>query len=141
MTTIYVLFGETGEYSDRQEWAVRGYTTQADADADCAALNVAVKAVARGFRDPVEDAVRMRLTAHYAFAEVHSGTTYSVTAVPLVDVAQVPIEAHGDASMALAQRERDRVERTAAEAYLATWTSPITRKSDFTGYQFYGKAP
>ena len=136
MTNVYVLFGETGEYSDRQEWAVRAYTTQADADADCAALNVAVKAVETRYRDPVEDAVRMRLTAHYAFAEVHSGTTYSVTAVPLVDASQVPLEAHGDASMALAQRERDRQERRAAEPHVATWTSPITR---FTGYQFYGK--
>jgi hypothetical protein len=139
MTTMYVLFGETGEYSDRQEWAIRGYTSEADANADCAALTLAAKAVRSRYRDPVSDAVRMRLTPHDALAEVGSDTTYSVTAVPVVDAPQVSPEGHEDARLALAQREQDRQERKVAQAYLEKMATPISTSLGFTGYQYYGK--
>lgn len=139
MTTIYVLFGESGEYSDRQEWAIRGYTAEADADADCAAMNVAAMALESRYRDRASDAVRMRLTAHDAFADVHGDTTYSVTAVPLVDAPQVSSEGHEAARQALAQRAQDRKDVVAEEARQKALLAAFAVASGFTGYQFYGK--
>ena len=32
---VWILTGETGEYSDRTEWLVRAYTDKAKAEAEC----------------------------------------------------------------------------------------------------------
>jgi hypothetical protein len=39
MDTIYLVMGESGEYSDWQQWPVRAFATEAAADAHAAAAN------------------------------------------------------------------------------------------------------
>lgn len=91
--SIWVLFGTTGEYSDRSEWVVRGYTSQEDAEADCAALNAIAKDIranSNRYSDR-SDAVAERLTPHDANASMdYTGTDYSVSEVPVVSQRQVP---------------------------------------------------
>jgi len=96
MTTIFVLFGCTGQYSDSSEWAVRGYTSKEAADADCAALNAIAEEIKKGedsagdSYDFRENAVRERLQPHDAYASMdYTGTEYSVTEMPLVDAPQI----------------------------------------------------
>lgn len=93
---ISLLFGENGQYSDRCEWVVRGYTKRADADADCAALNAIVDTLddlvgADASGIAFDNAVRARLIPHDANAvtDYWSRTAYSVTDVPLVSAPQV----------------------------------------------------
>jgi hypothetical protein len=39
VASVYILTGSTGEYGDHFEWSVRVYLYQADAQAECDALN------------------------------------------------------------------------------------------------------
>ena len=91
LTSVWVLFGVTGEYSDRSEWAVRAYTSQVDAEADCEAMN----AIAKDIRDNIEgysareEAVAERLTPHDTNASMdYTRTSYSIGEVPVVSVRQ-----------------------------------------------------
>lgn len=43
MTTIYIVWASQGEYSDRREWAVAGYTTEALAQAYCTEISAAAR--------------------------------------------------------------------------------------------------
>jgi len=89
---VWVLFGTTGEYSDRSEWVVRGYLNEADAEADCAALNAIAKDIGGG-RDwaSLHEAVAERLTPHDASADMdYTGTEYSVSEVPIVASRTMP---------------------------------------------------
>lgn len=90
---IYVLFGDTGEYSDHSDWAVRAYFNKEDADADCAFLNaIAQEIFDRRLGYPhLDEAVRCRLTPHDPEANMdYTGTHYSVTEMDLVDARQTP---------------------------------------------------
>lgn len=45
MTTIYTVYGESGQYSDARLWAVRAFTTREEAEADADRLNAASRAL------------------------------------------------------------------------------------------------
>lgn len=40
MNSVYIVFGSTGEYSDRREWAVRGFSDENRAEELVKALDV-----------------------------------------------------------------------------------------------------
>lgn len=100
MTRVWLLFGVTGEYSDRSEWVVRAYASEADAKADCAALNTIAKDINAGELgwSEREEAVAERLTPHDANASMdYTGTHYSVEGVDVVDTRTLPAgRASGD---------------------------------------------
>lgn len=87
--TIYVVMGGTGEYSDRQEWPVRAFATEAHAQAFVAAAEVWLLAhdVSRRSDGIADYEERERLEASCPFdpnAQFdYSGTTYWLLAVPL----------------------------------------------------------
>lgn len=89
---VFVLFGNTGEYSDHSEWVVRAYTLQADAEADCAALNGIAKADGDVSYDyHRRNAVVERLRQHDTSATMdYTGTEYFVAGVPLVSQRMIP---------------------------------------------------
>ena len=87
MTTVYVLFGDTGEYSDHSEWVVCAYEHQADADADCAFLNERAKGLEDLPWTERDAAVAERLTPHDANASCdYTGVRYTVAAVEVYGV-------------------------------------------------------
>lgn len=90
-TKVFVLFGETGEYSDHSEWVVRAYTTKDAADVDCAALNAIAGGEAAGRLSWDErEGVIARLKQHDADATIdYTGTHYLVAEVPLATAPQV----------------------------------------------------
>lgn len=85
MDKVYVLFGETGEYSDRQEWVVRAYANEDAANAERDKLNALAVGGGSGSTYDDRQVVRMRLLPHDANASVeYTGTSYSVTEVPFI---------------------------------------------------------
>lgn len=90
MTQVYVLLGQTGEYSDRSEWVVRAYTNKDDADADAMAMNAIGAEGVDALYGRDREAVIERLRMHDTQADMdYTGTSYFVAAVPLVTTAQV----------------------------------------------------
>lgn len=95
---VWVLFGDTGEYSDYTEWVVRAYTDEEAATKDCETLNALLRAegvhsdddhVSRLSWDE-RKAVIARLRAHDTNASLnYTGTRYFVHEIPLVETPQV----------------------------------------------------
>jgi hypothetical protein len=82
---VYVLFGDTGEYSDHVDWVVRGYRDKAQADADCEMLNKLAEGIENLPWAERDAAVRERLGGHDAQARVdYTGLIYSVVEIPVV---------------------------------------------------------
>lgn len=87
---VYVLFGVTGEYSDRSEWCVRAYEDKEVAEAESARLNAIATDIFKSHHKyggaGRDQAIAERLTPHDANAGMdYTGTHYSVEAVPLVE--------------------------------------------------------
>jgi hypothetical protein len=88
---VHVLFGATGEYSDRSEWIVCAYTNKGDADADCAALNARAEGLLNLSWAERNEAVAERLQPHDANAQSdYTGTWYAVEEVEVFDRQRVP---------------------------------------------------
>lgn len=92
-TKVYILFGETGEYSDHVEWWVRAYLDKDQATQECDKLN-ALCVEAGLFNDWLkiadyahrEAALTERIKPHDANAQTgYTGLLYGVGEVVLAD--------------------------------------------------------
>lgn len=78
--TVFVVMGTTGEYSDRDEWAVYWFTTEAAAmDYAARARIFANELLARGRYDADGKLRRSDLDPHFCMD--YNGTDYFVVAV------------------------------------------------------------
>lgn len=91
MTTVHVIMGSTGEYSDHREWLVAAHSTEAAAQAHVAALDALL--LQHGFqpggayyqhdyesRDRAKEIIR---AIDPGFDIDYTGTRYSIEAVAL----------------------------------------------------------
>ena len=86
MSTIYLLIGSTGEYSDKMEWFLRAYRDVTAANDECEKLNKLAEGLEKLPWEDREKAVHERLMPHDAHAQCdYTGVWYSVVAVPLVE--------------------------------------------------------
>ena len=92
MRTVYVVMGSTGEYSNRREWPVRGYFTEAEAQAEVLRLDEIARVVRLEIetrRDAgdwnTDGLVAAARQADPAFDHDYTGTSYFIYDVPLVE--------------------------------------------------------
>ncbi len=80
MNTIWVVFGTTGEYSDRDEWPVRAFYSKSNAERLVAAATARANEIFASEEyqsgvNPYDPEMKMDYT----------GTTYYVVEVPIAD--------------------------------------------------------
>lgn len=77
----YVVWGTTGEYSDRSEWQVAAYTNKGQAEAHAAKLNELVAPI----KDTYWSGEGRRFKTEYdpKFSMDYTGTKYGVVELPL----------------------------------------------------------
>lgn len=80
MERIWIVMGSTGEYSDRTEWPVLAFTSEADARVHIAALDVRMQQMPQDWKDNRWD-YNDEIAAHMApldpgFSLNYSGTSY-----------------------------------------------------------------
>lgn len=91
VSTVWVLFGATGEYSDRSEWTVCAYQNESDARADCTALNVLARGLEGLSWRERDAAMAERLQPHDANASAdYTGTEYYVGSCEVFNRCRVP---------------------------------------------------
>lgn len=62
MKSVFVIFGETGEYSDHQAWTVEAWSTREQAEARVAEIRRTL--VEAGFSEPDEEEYQTNLSRH-----------------------------------------------------------------------------
>lgn len=89
MTKVYVVMGDTGEYSDRTEWSVSAYLDESKAAAHVARLDAWLieNKVSRNHADVLvyEDRDKLRTPDDPHFTSDYTGTRYLIMAVELAD--------------------------------------------------------
>ena len=89
MNKIYVIEGQTGEYSDSQHWLVAAYTDRSRAEAEVVRLTMLAKVAERFMGDSDSEEWRVAKGAAKAadpqFQCDFSGTIYSVLPLNLVN--------------------------------------------------------
>ncbi len=82
METVWIVMGSTGEYSDRQEWPVIAFTSEAGAKERIAALDVRMQEMPPEWReDRWEIETEKKIKAHMGtldpdFQTGYAGTSY-----------------------------------------------------------------
>ena len=84
MDTIYIVFGTTGEYSDRTEWPVAAYADKAQAETHVTLAESWERLNGRDYSRLAYDR-RSQLVNPYdpGYTRDYTGTSYSVGEVPL----------------------------------------------------------
>lgn len=89
----FIIFGQTGEYSDRTEWAVRGYLNEERARQEVETLTARVGEVLVRFGDtpnwrydPVEHDKVAKFVGDPDFQMDYTGTTYCIVEVDIADL-------------------------------------------------------
>ena len=91
MSTIYIVMGRTGEYSDSQEWIVCAYKSEAAAQARVIELETLMKTVGAvtdiswDERCKAEDAMRKHQDGDEYFMIDYTGTRYTYESAELKD--------------------------------------------------------
>jgi hypothetical protein len=89
MKEVFVVMGETGEYSDREDWAVRAFGSQAEAEALVRALDEWLNEhhVSRNYGGQIDSdlrygAGRLLCPLDPLFQLDYTGTRYYIITVP-----------------------------------------------------------
>ena len=78
---VYIVCGDTGEYSDHCAWYLKAFTGKAEADALCARLNAWCKE--RGYDVKASEYNDQKPEEDPQFRADYTGTAYSVMELPL----------------------------------------------------------
>jgi hypothetical protein len=111
LSTIYVVQGSTGEYSDRTEWLVRAYHTEAEARAEVEFLTAARRAL--NPHDPDDTWAHMdRIEAAMQafdprYQEDYTGSRWFVSSVELSAQRLLPPEPSSSSEAVAAGQLRD----------------------------------